>query len=206
MSLVEHLANISGFNRETWELAAPFFSRRAVAKDQFLVQQDAVCNEVYFVEKGLFRLFYQMEGQERIMLFFKENQFAADYFSFLTRTPSIRPIQAIEDSLVLAIHRDSLEKLYRASPAWERVGRLLAEQAYVQSVLRANRLIHDDQDTRFETFMAEFPDLLQRVPQYMIASYLNMAPETFSRIKRRRMSETPTRPSVHQRGDFSGFS
>jgi CRP-like cAMP-binding protein len=66
----------------------------------------------------------------------------------------------------------------------------MAERAYILAVQRANRLLHDDFDTRFITFMTEYPSLLLRVPQYMIASYLDMTPETLSRVKKEHSKTT----------------
>ena len=109
----------------------------------------------------------------------------SDYFGFLTNTASIRPIQALEASLIYSIEKKNLNKLFDYSKNWERIGRLLAESAYVTSVSRANRLLHDDYNTRVQTFMDESPSLMQRVPQYMIASYLNMTPENAKQGKKK---------------------
>lgn len=121
----------------------------------------------------------------------------SDYFGFLTNTASIRPIQALEDSLIYSIEKKNLDKLFDYSKNWERIGRQLAESAYVTSVLRANRLLHDDYNTRVKTFLEESPSLIQRVPQYMIASYLNMTPETLSRVKRRIMKTGDIKGTIH---------
>ena len=131
------------------------------------------------------------------MLFFSEGQLMTDYFGFLTNTPSIRPIQALEDSLIYSIEKEQLTKLYDQSKNWERLGRKLSESAYVTSVLRANRLLHDDYQTRVNTFIQENQSLIQRIPQYMIASYLHMTPETLSRVKRNLMDSKNPRVTIH---------
>ena len=133
------------------------------------------------------------------MLFFAEHQFMTDYFGYLTKTPSIRPIQALENSILYTIERQQLDELYDKSKNWEWLGRRLAESAYVRSVLRANRLLHDDFDTRLHTFVEENPTLLQRVPQYMIASYLNMTPETLSRVKKRLYRKGELKETIHKK-------
>lgn len=162
-----------------------YFKEIQIDKNQHYVNEGEICKKIGFIKKGLFKLYYNVDGIERIMLFFQENQFVTDYYSYLTQTPSKRPIQAIEEASVYNISYYDFHKLYESSKAWERVGRILAERAYIFSVQRANRIIHDEPDTRFITFLKDYPNLIQRVPQYMIASYLNMTPETYSRIKKR---------------------
>jgi CRP-like cAMP-binding protein len=169
---------------QDWEAAAVLFSHRKLKKGELLVREGEICNELAVVASGLLRLYYLVDGQERNMLFFPERSMAADYFSFLTRTPSIRIVEALEPCALFTLSHAHLQELYRI-PAWNQIGRVVNEHAYVWSVLRANRLLHDDHETRFRTFIKEEAYLLQRVPQYMIASYLDMTPETFSRLKRR---------------------
>ncbi len=179
------LKQLDAFDDKELDESLTCFKKVQIERNGFYVKESDVCKKAAFIKKGIFKLYYNLDGVERIMLFFRENQFVTDYYSFLTQTPSKRPIQAIEDSIVYNITYNDFQKLFDKSKKWERVGRMLAERAYIYSVQRANRIIHDDPDTRFMTFLKEYPTLLQRVPQYMIASYLNMTPETYSRVKKR---------------------
>ncbi len=185
MKLYEYLKAWDIFSEEEIALALGCFREEKIKKGAYYLKDGQYSNKVSFIESGLFRLFYMVEGEEKIMLFFSEGQLMADYFGFLTLTPSIRPIQALEDSTIYSIDRTKLNELFDQSKNWDRIGRKLAESAYVTSVHRANRLLHDDFDTRLATFIQENPTLIQRVPQYMIASYLHMTPETLSRVKKR---------------------
>jgi CRP-like cAMP-binding protein len=106
-------------------------------------------------------------------------------------------VQALENSVVHSISKDNLAQLFAASKTWEKAGRILAEKAYVMAVQRVNRLLHDSTATRFETFLHESPQLLQRVPQYLIASYLDMALETLSRLKRKAMKNPVFAKTIH---------
>ena len=183
--LRNYLKQLDAFDDKELDESLTCFKEVQIERNGFYVKEGDVCKKAAFIKKGIFKLYYNLDGEERIMLFFKENQFVTDYYSFLTQTPSKRPIQAIEDSIVYNVTYNDFQKLFDRSKKWERIGRLLAERAYIYSVQRANRIIHDDPDTRFITFLKEYPALIQRVPQYMIASYLNMTPETYSRVKKR---------------------
>ncbi len=193
----EYLQNFAEFSNDDWEMAKDFFKQEKIKKDDYFLKEGQYSQKIAFIESGLFRLFYQIDGEEKIMLFFYENQFMTDYFGYLTKTPSLRPIKALEDSLIYCIQSNHLKQLFNASKTWERLGRILAESAYITSVQRANRLIHDNYDTRFDSFLKENPNLLQRVPQYMIASYLDMTPETLSRVKKRSINKN-IKGSVHK--------
>lgn len=197
MNIIDFFKTFGNLTDEEINFAIGFFIPEEIKKGAFYLKEGQISNKVSFIEKGLFRLFYQLDGEEKIMLFFSESQLLSDYFGFLTDTASIRPIQALEDSLIYNIEKKNLNKLFDYSKNWERIGRQLAESAYVTSVLRANRLLHDNYNTRVKTFLEESPSLMQRVPQYMIASYLNMTPETLSRVKRRIMKTGDIKVTIH---------
>lgn len=196
-----YLDKISPLSKEDWDLTLGLFREEKYKKGDFFIKETAYCNKVSFISKGLFKLYYLTKGHEKTMLFFTEGQFLTDYFGYLTQTPSVRPIKALEDSIVYSITREKLNQLIHTSKAWSTIARVMAERAYILAVQRANRLLHDDFNTRFLTFMAEYPSLLQRVPQYMIASYLDMTPETLSRVKKRTFKNTPQSKSIHARID-----
>jgi len=197
MSIINFFKILGNLTDEEINFSKGFFIPEEIEKGAFYLKEGQISNKVSFIEKGLFRLFYQLDGEEKIMLFFSESQLMSDYFGFLTNTASIRPIQALEDSLIYSIEKKNLKKLFDFSKNWERIGRQLAESAYVTSVLRANRLLHDNYNTRVKTFLEESPSLMQRVPQFMIASYLNMTPETLSRVKKRIMKTGDIKGTIH---------
>lgn len=188
--LKNYLKQFDLFDDNELDQSLSCFKKIVIPKGEHYLKENDVCKKLAFVSKGLFRLYYTIDGVERNKLFFQEYQFVTDFYSWLTETPSQRPIQAIENSTIYSVSKTDFEKLLASSPKWERLGRLLAERAYIVSVHQANRVIHDDPDTRFMTFLKEFPTLLQRVPQYMIASYLNMTPETYSRVKKRTIKQS----------------
>ncbi|MFP4092461.1 MAG: Crp/Fnr family transcriptional regulator, partial [Cyclobacteriaceae bacterium] len=142
-TLYHFFCKFAPLDQHEWEAARAAFQIRKLKKGEYLVEEGQVCRQIAFVAQGLLRLFYRLHGEEKIMLFFGEQSLASDYFSFLTGTKSIRPVQALEACELYCISAEALEELYRFKN-WERIGRRLSEMAYTFAVQRANRLLHDD--------------------------------------------------------------
>lgn len=185
MKLKEILIKCFELDEIDVEIASNLFYEETIKKGDYYLRENQLCKKISFIESGLFRLFSNVNDIERNIYFFTENDFITDYFGFLTQTQSLRPIQALEDSVILSIKKEQLHELYSKSKKWERMGRLLAESAFLTSVIVTDRLLQDNFEARVESFIEETPNLIQRVPQYMIASYLNMTPETLCRVKKR---------------------
>jgi CRP-like cAMP-binding protein len=116
---------------------------------------------------------------------FFEDEFVADYQSFLTQQPSLVTIQALEASELLCLSHQAIQTLYEVVPAWQKMGRLIAESVYLCAQKRTASLLLDTPEARYMNLLNEHPDIFERVSQYVIASYLGVAPETLSRIKKR---------------------
>jgi CRP/FNR family transcriptional regulator, anaerobic regulatory protein len=172
-------------NDNDWQLAANLFNEEKISKGDYYLRENQICRKISFIKVGLFRLYNNFNGIEKNIHFFSEGEFVSDYFSFLLQTPSVRPIQALEDSILLSINKEKLFELYTKSEKWERVGRILAETAFLTAVVTTDRLLQANYEERVKIFITETPKLVQRVPQFMLASYLNMTPETLCRVKKR---------------------
>jgi CRP-like cAMP-binding protein len=160
-----------------------FFELRTIKKKEKLTKEGEVEKYANFIESGLARLFFTKEKKEIIMQFSKENDVICCYESYLTGKPSKFTTQAVEPMVVLSITHENLEKIFEYSPKIERLGRLFARDEYIRNAdFDYNRLRVNSQE-RFINFMQNNGDLIQRVSQKYIASYLNIKPETFSRLK-----------------------
>ena len=157
-----------------------------LAKKQFLLREGEVCRQVAFVERGGLRYFYTVEGEERTGQFFFEGSWYADYDSFLDQKPARQSIEAIEPTRLWLLARADLYRLYEERPVFERFGRLMAEQAYRGSKARSAGLLNQTPTERYEQLVRERPELVQRVSQRLIATYLGIKPESLSRIRGRR--------------------
>jgi len=179
---LHHVINIK--SEEEWIALEKLIEFKTYRKGECVLRAGEVAEYVYFLNKGLFRLFYEFKEKVHTSKFFKENEFVASYESFLTRAPSDHSLDALEDSEVLAINYDNLQQLYNNYPVYDRLGRLMAEGLFI-SVCEKNRKYFQSPEEKYLDFVRHSPDLLQRIPQYIIASYMAISPETLSRVRKR---------------------
>jgi len=184
-SFKDYLAQFPGFSSESFELVLPHIVERVISEGEFLLEQGKTCRHIYYIVEGLFRISYLHEGKEITTCFCKENGITCSYQSLISRLPSETSIQAIERSRVLIISLESLEELYAKDPFWQQVGRLAAEGEYLVTA-QHNRFINDLSATeRYLQILNQDKELLQRIPLNYLASYIQVAPETLSRIRQR---------------------
>ncbi|WP_223649969.1 Crp/Fnr family transcriptional regulator [Hymenobacter psoromatis] len=164
----------------------PHVEPRAVAKGAHLLEAGQVCEAVFFVTTGFFRMYYVgPDGHEVNCRFTGANGFLTDFQSFLTQQPSRYAWQAVQAAEVLALPHALVQQLYRKSPAWERVGRLMAERVYQQLNERVELLQFYTPTQRYEYVRQQYPELLTQISQAQLASYLGVQPESLSRIRHR---------------------
>jgi CRP-like cAMP-binding protein len=142
-----------------------------------------VCNNIYFVEKGLLRSYYIKDSKEISSSFMKEGDMCIAVESFLTQTSSQEYIQAIEDSVVQYISYDELQRIYKDYAEFNKIGRVLIERCQVLSVQRMTGMWMQKADDRYAWLMEHFPVLFQRVPGKYLASYLGITEGMLSNIK-----------------------
>jgi CRP-like cAMP-binding protein len=156
---------------------------RQFARRSILVREGEQEQYISLVIKGLLRKFFYKGNQEVITQLASEGALISSSVSFLSGGPSQYVIEALEPVTLLSLSRESLDKLYAKMPKMERLGRLITTELYLQKEQWEQDHICFDVKQRFIKFIQQHGDLLQRVPQKYIASYLNIKPETFSRLK-----------------------
>lgn len=173
------------FNDSELKIIMPNFEHKMFKKKTRLLGIGKVSNEVFYLIKGCIRLFCEKDEEELSTYFFTENMFAGSYDSFLSRKPSKVAIETLEECEVLVLTHKGQEKLYEIFPKMNEFIRKAIEQRFV--------LLHDlfishllnSPEERYLMLLKNRPELLQRIPQHQIASYLGVTPVSLSRIRNR---------------------
>lgn len=171
---------------EEQELIKNYLTLKKLRKKQYLLQEGDVCKCVAFVEKGALRLYKVNEdGSEHIVQFALEDQFLTDLYSFFTNEPSIYNIDAIEETELVLITRSASDELRKRSPKYQEFIFQATSEAYIQLERRMTSVISLTLEERYKELTTHYPNIIQRLPQHMIASYMGLTPETLSRVRKR---------------------
>jgi CRP/FNR family transcriptional regulator len=183
-NLLSHIAKYVALTAEEQQLLMRFFKYQTVNKKSYLLTEGDVCHASYFILKGCFRMYFIKDnGTEKIVQFGIDNWWITDYMSMDLRQPSKFFIQALEDSEVAVFDRSVQEELFDRLPKLERYFRLILQRAQGAFVNRLFFLNSQSGEERYHYFNSAFPEFVQRVPQYMLASYLGFTPEFLSKIR-----------------------
>jgi len=168
------------------EVITNYLTPKKLRKKQYLLQETDVCKYIAFVERGTLRSYTVNEkGSEHIIQFALEGWLISDLFSFLTGEPATYNIDALEDSELLLTSKTAHEELLQKLPKYETYTRVQITGAYIAMQRRLTSIISLSLEERYSYFSALYPDIIQRVPQHMIASYMGLTPETLSRVRKR---------------------
>ena len=183
--LRSHIAKRIHITPKEFDVCAQFFVQRKVKKRQFLLQDGDVCRHLAFVNSGCLREYtVDHKGDEHIIQFAIEDWWISDLNSFLSGMPSTHNIDALQDANVLLLEKSAREKLFESAPKIERFFRLLLEANYVATHKRIAEALSASAEERYLTFIKTYPNLVEKVPQNNIASYLGITPQSLSRIRK----------------------
>jgi len=178
-----YLKQFPHYTPSVFENALPLLSERTIAAGDYFLQEGKIARSIAFIKEGILRQFYLNDGKEITSCFCRENSITCSYRSLITQHESELAIQAIEETKLIILSYDSLQELFKREIFWQQVGRLAAENEYVISESH-NRFLKDLSATeRYLKILSNDRMLLQRVPLTYLASYLQIAPETLSRIR-----------------------
>ena len=177
-------------NAEETAAISTFLSPKKLRKKQYLLQEGDVCKSIAFVEKGSLRSYsIDEKGSEHILQFALEGWTISDLYSFLTSEPATYNIDALEDSELVLVGKSAHEEMLQKIPKYETFIRLQITGAYLALQRRITSIISQPLEERYTAFTSLYPEIVQRVPQHMIASYMGLTPETLSRVRRKMINK-----------------
>jgi len=183
-ALYNHINRFIDLSTDEKEILASLLKSFSFKKKAFLLEQGQICKANYFVVKGCLRLYFiDIKGAEQTTQFAIENWWITDLTSFLFQKPSEFYIQAAENTEVIAIEQHHYEEMFDKLPKIERYFRLILQKNHQASQRRIMFLYSFTAEERYHHFNGLFPGFVQRIPQYMLASYLGFTPEFLSKIR-----------------------
>lgn len=185
----EHINKLIGINDDEYSKILPYITERSVPKKHNLLVEGKVCRDSYFVAKGCLRMFFVNDkGVEQTIQFALENWWLADYTSLSLQKPSGFYIQSVEASVLLVLDHAKQEEMLKEVPRMERYFRLVHQRAHAASQFRFRFFYEYSREKLYTEFVRQFPEFVQRIPQYLLASYLGFTPEYLSELRRKHIS------------------
>jgi CRP-like cAMP-binding protein len=170
---------------EELQICKRYFTPKRLRKRQYLLQEGDVCNRLAFVEKGsLYSYSIDEKGVQHVIQFAFEGWWIADLYSFFTGERSKLNIEALEDSELLQLDREQHHNLLKNVPKYETYTRIVYQNAYVALQRRIEGTIGLSAEEKYSRLLEQYPAILNKVSQHLIASYLGITPETLSRIRK----------------------
>ena len=187
-NLIKHIRRFVELNENEEFVLDKYIKPYDLKKKEYLLNEGQVCKALYFVETGCLRMFFiNNKTAEQITQFALDSWWISDYFSFMNNIPSEYYIQTIEKSKVLSIDILIFDELLKELPQLERYFRIMMQRALAASQLRTKYMYEMTKEEFYQHFSKSFPEFMQRVPQYMIASYLGLTPEYVSELRKKKL-------------------
>lgn len=169
----------------SWRLIQDAFEPHSYREGEAILRPGETCGYVWFINSGVVEKYHVVNHKEQVNDLVVEDNFFTDLNGFLFQLPSKPGIRALEDTATLRIKYADVQRIYEVALEADRIGRLIAEKMLISQSERIEQLTLFSPQERYRHFLARRPELLLRIPQYLIASYLSISPETLSRIRSR---------------------
>lgn len=162
-----------------------FYTKIRLKKGETLIRPGERVGCFYYLDSGCVNYYKVEEGETKVLEFYTEDVFFTDLYAYVLDKPAASFLEATEDTTVYAIDKADVENVFRKSHQLERFGRLSMQDAFVRTFTRVERLNNRTYEERYLRLLEKRPGLFQRVPQYLIASYLGLTPVGLSKIRKR---------------------
>ena len=180
-----HVSKKIDLTEEEFERCTAYFTPKKLRKKQFLLREEEVCKHQAFVAKGCLRSYtIDAKGKEHVMVFAVEGWWLSDMHSYLTGEPATYNLDALEDTEVLLLKKTDDEQLCLDIPKFERYFRLLYRNSLASWLRRTDASLSLTAEHKYTWMLKTYPNIVQRIPDHQIASYLGITPESLSRVRK----------------------
>lgn len=183
--LLSYFSRILPLSQEEINGIVATLTVRTFPKGTILLKEGDVSMEAYFVLEGCVRQYFLVNGEEKTNNFFTEEQWVISMQSMSSNSPSKHFLECVDECVLVVGNRAKEEQLYAKFPKLETVSRKVMEKVFAEQQELSGSYFTDTPEERYLNLMRTRPDLFQRVPQYIIASYVGVKPESLSRIRKR---------------------
>ncbi|KYG78467.1 cyclic nucleotide-binding protein [Roseivirga spongicola] len=187
--LFRHINKFVSIDHSQYQAILPFFEEQQLEKKEVVIEANTKCVKLFFVEKGcLHSSFIDTAGMEKTVKFAIEGWWITDFMAFNNQQLTEFKTQAVEASSVYSITYSAYSDLLHQHPNLERYFRKIWEIAYGASIIRMKYVFEYSKEEMFNRFRENFPEFVERVPQYMLATFLGLTPEYLSKIRAKKLS------------------
>lgn len=182
---VDYFSRISPLSPEEAKAITESMRVKTFPKGAYLLKEGQFAVDTYFILEGCVREFMLVDGEEKTTNFFTEEQWIISLNNFGAQTPSQHSLICVEDTQVSIGNEAEAQKMFKSFPRFETISRAVMEAYFAEQKLLMTSFLTDSPEQRYLKLMKARPDLFQRVPQYQLASYIGVKPESLSRIRKR---------------------
>lgn len=170
---------------DQFDQLSKLFFPKSCEKKVFLTEEGKLNRYIYFIEQGsCYSFIVDQKGEKHAIQFALEGYWISDLYSFFSGRPAIYTIETLEPTNVLVLNKENFQKACDICPLFDRFFRILVQNAYVSLQYRLAKTNSEEAEHRYLEFSRLHPDFIQRIPQYLVASYLGIKPQSLSRIRK----------------------
>lgn len=183
-TLIKKIKSIDHFSESEIDFFVACLEPFSINKGEHLLQEGQVCRHLGYIESGLVMYYRVYDGVEIPTDFAAENEWMGYLNSFSNKTPADLNIKALEDTRMIRLSAGNFEKVYQLQPRFIKLKDYYTELSFISHTRHTADLAMLDAKQRYHKFVKERPDLVNRVPQYYIAAYLGIKPQSLSRLRK----------------------
>ena len=182
----QNVLRLITLNKEEISYFTSLLVHKEIGRKEFLLQAGNVAKHINFIQTGALKAYYlDIKSHENIIMLAVDDWWITDMYSFTSGHPAMQFISAIEDSEIFQLQKNDFDELLVKVPAFERFFRILMQNAYIREQLRVIQNLSMPAEERYLNFLKKYPQLVQRVTQKQIASYIGVSPEFLSAMRKR---------------------